>query len=272
MAKRRTAKSKHNLKAAPQFSIPNHPGPEELVRRSAAEQLQAPPSNGLDQGVVRKLIEKLHPDFLGDLAYERLSQCMGMSGEHLEMAAPAAFNFQQEMRPKDGLERLTLTQALLAHGRVAWLTKLATAQTNAHALGIIVEACERASGTFVRLMRALAEHRQPRSSSPNVSIAQTNVANQQVVQNVQKMEGQHKENDEQTRISEREAAIDAEVVPVIQRGIKFAEGRNLANKTLEEKHGTKKPGRKSQGRDELAAARRAVRHPRRASKVGQKHH
>jgi hypothetical protein len=272
MAKRRTFKSKHNLKTAPQFSIPNQPGAGKLVRRSTTDELQAPLSNEPDQGVVRKLIEKLHPDLLGDLAYERLSQCMGVSGELLDMATPAAFNFQQDMRPKDGLERLTLTQALLAHGRVAWLTKLATAQTNAHALGIIVEACERASGTFVRLVRALGEYRQPRNSSPNVSIAQANVAHQQIVQNVQIMEGKHKEDDEQTRINEKGAAINAEAVPVIQTGIEVAEGRNLANKTLEEKHGAKKPGRKIQGRDELAAARRAVSHRRRAAKVGQKHH
>jgi hypothetical protein len=70
--------------------------------------------------------EKLHPDLLCDLAYMRLSRCMGMTGDNLEAALPAAFNFQQDMRPTDGLERLALSQALLAEGRATWLTKLAT--------------------------------------------------------------------------------------------------------------------------------------------------
>jgi hypothetical protein len=159
----------------------------------------------------------------------------------------APLQFQQQMRAKDALERLAHTQILMAHARTAWLTKLATRQTDMKALAVILEACDRASSTFVKLMRATAEYRQPKTPPTTVSIGQANVAHQQLVQNIQGKEGKRIENDEQTQIG---PAIDTEAVSAITKGLEIPEGRNPAHTTLDEKHGAKECRGKGQGRQE----------------------
>ena len=109
---------------------------------------------------------------------------MGLPQELAESTALATLTFQEEMCPRDALERLALSQMLLVHGRVAWLSKLLPAQADAGSLGVVSEACERALGSFLRLMRAFREYREPKNSSTTVSIGQANVAGQQVVQNL----------------------------------------------------------------------------------------
>jgi hypothetical protein len=171
------------------------------------------------------------------------------------------------MHPKDPLDALAITQALMAHVRAVWLTELATKQSNVQALGIINEAADRASGTFVRLLRAIPEYRQPKNPSATLSIGQANVAQQQLVHNVQKREGT-KENDEQTRINRRGAVVEAKALPVVQKRAKGTQGCDPGNETVGEEHGAKKPGRKSCRRNERAAPRRAVSRSHRAAKAG----
>lgn len=66
-----------------------------------------------------------------------------ISRKALEMAAVATRSFQKQMGPKDALESLAPTVALMAHGRVAWLTKLATSQTDVPSVVAVNEACDR---------------------------------------------------------------------------------------------------------------------------------
>lgn len=106
----------------------------------------------------------------------------------MELALAAILSFQKQMHPKDGLERLALSQILMAHARTAWLTKLLAAETEATTLAVISEAAERASGTFARLTRAIAEYRQPKTSHATVSIGQANLAGQEVIQKVERQE------------------------------------------------------------------------------------
>jgi hypothetical protein len=245
---------------APQLTSPAEPGAQKLARRSSG-QLQ-PPSRR-DQKSMSLILEKLHPELLGDLSYHFLSRAMSLTGEHLEAAVPSALSFQEQMQPKDGLERLALTQALLAHARAAWLTKLLTSQMSAQSLAIISEACERASGTFGRLMRAIAEYRRPPSSSATVSIGQANLAHQQVVQNIQKQELQGKNDDERTKITTKGAAVTAEVLSADAEGAGVAADLHPTNAPMEEEHRTSNAGRKSPSQDKRTKTRRALRRSRR---------
>jgi hypothetical protein len=119
---------------------------------------------------------------------------MGMTGEHLEAACQAPIYLQEEVRAKNGIERMALGQMMLAQGRTSWLSKLATKQTQPKALAVVLEGCERASLTYVRLMRAFQECRQPKNTYTTVSIGvgQANLGAQQLVQNIRERSVQKK--------------------------------------------------------------------------------
>ncbi len=258
MAKVKTAKSKRNMKTAPQLSDSKQAGNQKLARRGSGT-LQPSPSGRSDQDSGTNKLAAVHPDSLADVAYVHLSNKMALGQEQLEMAAPAVLSFQQQMRPKDALERLALTQALMAHGRVAWLTKLATSQTDVHALATINESCERASGTFVRLLRAIGEYHQPRDSSATVSIGQANLAHQQIVQNIQKQEARQEENvDERTRIRANKAAARAEAISAVEERVAITPNGHLANPAMDEEYRPQEPGRKGSNQHERAQTRRKV--------------
>jgi hypothetical protein len=213
------------------------------------------------------MLAKFHPDLLGDLAYTSLTDSVFKGGEFSDASWFAPLEFQKQMRPKDPLERIALTQALLAHSRATWLTKLATTQSDMLAVRIACEAADRSSCTFARLLRAIGEYRQPSNASPTVSIGQANVAHQQVVQNIQQQVSPEEKLDELTRIKNR-GAIDAEIVSAVTEGTKIATGDNSADQTVDKKHGAKKSERKTASLDERVQTRRAVRGHRRTAKTG----
>jgi hypothetical protein len=70
-----------------------------------------------------QLLERAHPVALASAAYINFSGEMGLPQELAEATGPATLTFLEEMRPRDALERLALSQLLLVHGRVAWLSK-----------------------------------------------------------------------------------------------------------------------------------------------------
>jgi hypothetical protein len=205
---------------------------------------------------------KVHPNILGNLAYWQLSKSMGMSGEHLENALAASTYMELETRAKNGIERIALSQMVLAQGRTAWLSELATRQTQPKSLAVVLEACERASSTFARLMRVFHECRQPRSPVTTVSIGvgQANLAAQQVVQNVEN-QTVNGNTDKQTRIQKGEV-IDAEVIPSVKARTTVAEGGSEEKSTMEMEHRPKNLRRKESSRDELVGSRRKVHRPR----------
>jgi hypothetical protein len=219
-----------------------------LARRDGV-QLPATTHKVTAQNYKTHMLAKMHPDIVGDSAYAGLSESISIPVELGEASWQAPLQFQQQMGAKDALERLAHTQILMAHARTAWLTKLATRQTDVKALAVILEACDRASSTFVKLMRATSEYREPKSPSTTVSIGQANVAHQQLVQNVQGQEGKRIENDEQTKIG---PVIDAEAISAITKGLEITEGRNPAHATVEKEHGAKECCRKGHLRHERA--------------------
>lgn len=240
LKRRKATKSSRRLDSASQLSDHNQAGAGELGRRGKLLS-QHLPSTGSDRA---RVLERAQPFLLGEMAYIDLAQrLVGGHKEFVEIAGPGALSFLEEMRPRTALERLALTQALLAHARAAWLTKLLTTQTDPQCFGTVAEACERAAGTLVRLMRALMECRQPKSPSTTVSIGQANVAREQVVQNVQKQGDPKEKHDEQTEITREPAAVTPAVLPVDAKGPGVPAIRHCANETVDAKHGTKKSGR-----------------------------
>ena len=147
---------------------------------------------------------------------------------------------------------------LLVHGRVAWLSKLLPAQSDAASLGIVSEACERTLGSFIRLMRAIREHREPKNSSTTVSIGQANVAGQQVVQNLMKEERREKENDEQTRIMRETGATSTPPLPANEGRIALPADRHSTKPAVDKKHGSKNGRRKGASSDECSPSRPTI--------------
>jgi hypothetical protein len=206
-----------------------------VLARPNSKQLAAPTWSRVDSKA--QFFGKMHATFLGDAAYLHVSQQMSLPQELLEAANLGALSFPEQMHPKDALESLALTQALLAHSRAAWLTKLLTNQSDVNSLGVISDACEHASSTFGRLMRAIAEYRRPAACAPTVSIAQANVANQQIIQNGAKLEAKNK-NGERTRIGNPGAAVTTKVLPANAKGAAVPARLNSTNETLGKKYGT----------------------------------
>ena len=252
--KRRAAKCKSNTPSAP---ISLYRSETTKLARVDSPPSQLAPSNPAGHGLTRSDLAKMHPDLLGDAAYLRVSDKMLLPEEMRDAAALGSAHFCRQMLPADALERLALSQLLLAHGRTAWLTKLLTDQSDAPSFEVISEACERATGSFVRLMRAFGEYRRPFSSGTSVSIGQANLAHQQVVQNFPKGEARGK-NGVRTRIAHKGTAV-AEELSADGEGPKVIAECHPENAALEEEHGASNAQRKGEKRDEPTKARSALR-------------
>ena len=106
------------------------------------------------------------------------------------------------MHPRDALERLALSQMLLVHGRVAWLSNCYRPKQTPRHLGLSA----RVSNDLGQLYpsdAAIREQREPENSSTTVSIGQANVAGQQVVQNLMKEERRGKKMTNKLGLCER---------------------------------------------------------------------
>ena len=91
---------------------------------------------------------------------------------------------RESVQPRDALEEMLVVQMAWTHARLARLSAIAHNQEQRGAVQVVNDACDRAANTFRRQMLALAAYRQPSQPGSFVAIRQANVANQQVVQNV----------------------------------------------------------------------------------------
>ncbi len=92
---------------------------------------------------------------------------------------------RESVQPRDAVEEMMLVQLAWLHARIAKLSVLAMDQSQTNNVRVVNDACDRAANTFRRMMLALAEYRRPPQTAGFVAIKQANVANQQVVQNVE---------------------------------------------------------------------------------------
>ena len=176
---------------------------------------------------------------------------MALGPELLEAAGLGAVGFQDQIQSKDGLERWAISQVLVTHGRVMWLSKLLTEQTSTKAMATISASIDSALSTFARLMRALDEYRRPRGPNTSVSIGQANVASNQVVQNIQNQEATAQYGN-QTRTKPDAAPINTAILPANTKRITVTPSDPQTDKAVDKKHWTKKPRRKGSGSDERA--------------------
>jgi hypothetical protein len=205
-------------------------------------------------------LERAHPVIVGGLPYGLLTaSTTGGDDELCDLAAPAAMTFIEEMRPRDALQRLALSQALLAHSRASWLTKLMTGQTDGTSLSAISEASERAANTLARLMRALREYREPKSATVSIAqVGQANLGHGQVIQNFLRQEVPQKfKGDEQTRISSAGNATEPKALLTVGDRLAVTPAQHTANPALDEKYWAKNAGGKSPSRRQCVKARRA---------------
>ena len=212
-----------------------------LVKREAGH-IQLSPSEP-DR---TQILERAHPTIVAGVPYAVLTTAK--NDEFTALAGPAALSFVEEMCPRDGLERLALSQALLAHSRASWLTRLLAKQTEATAVNAISEASERAAITLTRLMRALLEYREPRAATVSIAqVGQANLGHGQLIQNFLNQEVP-KNSVKQTRISPSGGAAKAKALRTIDEGTAITPRQHPANSAMDEKHRPKNPGGKSPGR------------------------
>ena len=243
--KKNTSKSDQQAAVSP-LKV-NHTGPSELTRPRMEPQELASAAAPNPIGTS----DKLPPDFLGTAAYLLVAEKMSLGPELLEAAGLGAISFQEHMQSKDGLERLAISQLLVTHGRVMWLSKLLTEQTSTKAITAISASIDSALSTFVRLIRALDEYRRPRAANTTVSIGQANVAGNQLVQNIQNQEVKPKYGN-QTKSAPDQAPINTEIVPANTKRIAVTPSDHQTDKAVDKKHGTKNRRRKGSGSDERA--------------------
>ena len=212
-----------------------------------------------------QILERAHPTIVAGVPYAALTTAK--NDEFTALAGPAALNFVEEMCPKDGLERLALSQALLAHSRASWLTRLLAKQTDASAVNAISEASERAANTLTRLMRALREYREPRTATVSIAqVGQANLGHGHLIQNFLQQEVP-KNIVKQTRISPSGAPAKTKALRTIDEGAEFTTGQHPANSTMVKKHRPKNPGGKNPGRTQCAKARHQKRRCHRTAKT-----
>jgi hypothetical protein len=99
------------------------------------------------------------------------------TSEHVQMTL-------ERMAVRDPIEEMLVVQMMYTHQRMTELTAKASAQTNLKWAQMYHDAADRAANTYRRLMLALAEYRQPPRHRSVSYIQQANMAEQQVVQNV----------------------------------------------------------------------------------------
>lgn len=90
-------------------------------------------------------------------------------------------NTLRRIKPQDPMEEMLIGQAMTAHGRVMYLTRIMLDSDEIEVIQRMSEAADRAANTFRRQMLALREYRRPTKTVQFVR--QNNVANQQVVSN-----------------------------------------------------------------------------------------
>jgi hypothetical protein len=103
---------------------------------------------------------RLQPVELSSVAYSMLAIKSFPQQDQLDSVVQANVSLLEEMQAQDPLERLVLSQLLLAHGRAVWLTNAMRTQSKVEMIPFLSEAAERASGTVVRLQRAFSEYRE----------------------------------------------------------------------------------------------------------------
>ncbi len=200
----------------------------------------------------------VHRDLLAGGIYGPQMKDASGSEAFNESAWHYAIGNLNNMKPKDPIEEMLVMQAIWTHARVAKLSGLASQQSNLRALEIVNGTCDRAANTFRRLALALSEYRHPRSGDQFVAIRQANLADQQVIQNIEN----RNLPDEKVTI-EKGSSVDGQ--ETTQKALSsqsnrpaILEGVNPPSEAVAVGHRPPDAGRKGEGQDERSSPRRTV--------------
>ncbi len=101
--------NKHIVKKIPPRELATQRSEDGTIVKKDPEHIQLSPSEP-DR---TQILERAHPPIVAGVPYAVLTTAK--NDEFTALAGPAALSFVEEMCPRDGLERLALSQALLAH-------------------------------------------------------------------------------------------------------------------------------------------------------------
>jgi hypothetical protein len=160
----------------------------------------------------------------------------------------------ESVQPRDAVEEMLLVQMVWTHARLGNLTVLANQQTTASNVRIVHDACDKAANTFRRMMLALADYRRPPQVAGFVAVRQANIANQQVVQNV---ENQNQNSDFRKPLTSNEQGSAAPALSPIGDRIDGPAGSGAAKQAMAAQHRPADGGRKDQVQSERYQTRGA---------------
>ena len=148
---------------------------------------------------------------------------------------PATWGARGSLRqPRDALEEMLVVQMAWAHARLARLSAIAHNQEQRGNVQVVHDACDRAANTFRRQMLALAEYRRPAQPGSFVAIRQANVANQQVVQNVENHTFPNPNF--RTPAASNEQGSAPQALPPVGAGIEIPEGGGAKEQAVAGQH------------------------------------
>jgi hypothetical protein len=162
---------------------------------------------------------------------------------------------RESVQPRDALEEMLVVQMAWAHARLARLSAIAHNQEQRGNVQVVHDACDRAANTFRRQMLALAEYRRPAQPGSFVAIRQANVANQQVVQNVENHTASSPNFRNPAASNEQGSATPA--LPPVAEGVEIPAGGGEAEQTVAGQHRPQDTRGKGPIETERSQARRA---------------
>jgi hypothetical protein len=133
---------------------------------------------------------------------------------------------RESVQPRDALEEMLVVQMAWTHARLSRLSAIASDQERRANVQVVHDACDRAANTFRRQMLTLAEYRRPAPAGSFVAIKQANLANQQVVQNVECP----------NRIASNEQGPAPAALPPVTKRFELSEDNGAAKQAVAAEH------------------------------------
>ena len=215
--------------------------PDELARADGAGASAQPPVPASDPKSVmipgpndpagrRSAAHGVYLDRVAGAILSRQSQAFVKDTEGSDGARAFLAALRESVQPRDAVEEMLLLQMAWQHARLGRLSAIAGQQENRENVRVVNDACDRAANTFRRQVLALAEYRRPPRTDAFVAIKQANLANQQVVQNV---ENQISNGGNSTN---EQGSVSAKAVPALAAGSLIAEEVGTRGDAVAEQH------------------------------------
>lgn len=161
-------------------------------------------------------------------------------------------SIRESVQPRDAIEEMLVVQMAWTHARLARLSSIANNQEQRRNVLIVHDACDRTANTFRRQMLTLADYRRPAQPNNFMAIRQANVANQQVVQNVESPNGPDE------KASNEQGSAPA-ALPSIAERIEHPAGNGAEKQAVAAEHRPQDGNRQGTIQAERDKARRAKR-------------